>query len=42
MELIYLAGEDMPADGLIKLLKADKHIKFVKLIGLVAQKVPWG
>ncbi|WPJ67452.1 hypothetical protein SMAC4_14172 [Sordaria macrospora] len=41
INVIHLAGEDMPADGLTKALKADKHAKFVKLIGLVQQKVPW-
>ncbi|KAK1779840.1 hypothetical protein QBC45DRAFT_324964 [Copromyces sp. CBS 386.78] len=41
LDLVHLAGDVMPADGLTKPLKADKHAKFVKLIGLVQQKIPW-
>ena len=41
IEVIHISGEEMPADGLTKPLKADKHAKFVKLIGLHQKKVPW-
>lgn len=37
----HLPGEEMPADGLTKPLKPDKHAKFVKLVGMVQKKVPW-
>ena len=36
----HLPGEEMPADGLIKPLKPNKHGKFVKLVGIIQKKVP--
>lgn len=40
-EIIHIKGEDMIADGLTKLLKADKHARFVRLLGLEERIVPW-
>lgn len=37
----HLPGEHMPADGLTKPLVVDKHVKFVKMMGMVAKEVPW-
>ncbi len=37
----HIAGLDMAADGLTKPLTRDKHINFVKMMGMVARKIPW-
>ncbi|KAK1773136.1 hypothetical protein QBC45DRAFT_340577, partial [Copromyces sp. CBS 386.78] len=31
----HLPGEEIPADGLTKVLKPDKYARFIKLIGMV-------
>lgn len=36
----HLPGEYMLADGLTKPLVADRHVKFVKLMGMVVKEVP--
>jgi hypothetical protein len=40
-EVIHIPGTDMVADGLTKGLKADKHGKFVKMLGLTRREIPW-
>ena len=37
----HIAGLDMAADGLTKPLTREKHAKFIKMMGMVAQKIPW-
>jgi hypothetical protein len=36
-----MPGDKIVADGLTKLLVLDKHVKFVKMLGMAAMKVPW-
>lgn len=37
----YVNGTNMVADGLTKPLESVKHARFVKMLGMVQQKVPW-
>lgn len=41
LRIDHVSGVDMPADGLTKPLAREKHATFVKLLGMVAKKVPW-
>ena len=34
IDVIYIPGEEIVANGLTKPLKANKHAKFVKMVGL--------
>ena len=40
-DILHIKGEDMIADGLTKPLKADKHARFVGLLGLEEKEIPW-
>jgi hypothetical protein len=40
-DVIHIRGEEMIADGLTKPLKADKHSRFVTMLGLEDRKIPW-
>ena len=41
MTVKYIKGDDMIADGFTKPLLREKHVRFVKMLGLVVKKVPW-
>jgi hypothetical protein len=41
IDLQHMPGDKMVADGLTKPLVLDKHVKFVKMLGMAAMKVPW-
>ena len=41
LKVQHIAGLDMAADGLTKPLTREKHANFVKMMGMVAQKIPW-
>ena len=41
LEARHVDGIDMPADGLTKPLKKEKHAAFVRMLRMVARKVPW-
>ncbi|KAK1773015.1 hypothetical protein QBC45DRAFT_340847 [Copromyces sp. CBS 386.78] len=41
IKVVHIPGDEMAADGLTKPLKADKHSRFVGLVGLVTKDIPW-
>jgi len=41
IDLQHLPGDKMVADGLTKPLVLDKHVKFVKMLGMASCRVPW-
>ena len=41
LQVRHVNSIDMPADRLTKPLKKEKHTTFMKLLGMVARKVPW-
>jgi hypothetical protein len=41
LEVRQVNGIDMPADGLTKPLRKEKHTAFVRLLGMASKKAPW-
>ena len=41
LEVRHINGVDMAADGLTKPLQREKHHNFVKMMGIVARRIPW-
>ena len=41
LKVEHIAGLEMAADGLTKPLMREKHANFIRMMGMVAQKIPW-
>ncbi len=41
LEVRYINGVDMATNGLTKPLQREKHHNFVKMMGIVARRIPW-
>ncbi|KXX82433.1 Copia protein [Madurella mycetomatis] len=41
LKISHIKGIEMAADGLTKPLLRENHAKFVRLLGMVAKKIPW-